>query len=69
MQWAGEPPALVGFNSGSSNTSLTLPTSHTPGVLELTTTGNTGTDGRWLFRVDGSDLETLGEHSLKGTHA
>ncbi len=52
LKWAGQSPALVGFNAGDGVHSLVLPTSQTAEVLQITRTGNTASDGRWLFRVD-----------------
>ena len=61
MTWSGSPPALVGFSAQDGNSSLVLPTSLTTRVLDVTETGNTGANGRWLFKVDGSEIELPGE--------
>lgn len=61
MSWSGSQPALVGFNSGNGMSGFTLPTSHTSGVRKVTDTGNTGVAGKWLFRVDESDIQMLGK--------
>ena len=61
MMWAGQSPALVGFNAGDGNNMFVLPTSQTADVLQTTSTGNTKLDGRWLFRVDGSSVTMPGE--------
>lgn len=60
MNWAGNPPALVGFNAGDGVTSFSMPTSLTPGVLEVAGAGNTGSRGKWLFQVDRSDIQMPG---------
>jgi hypothetical protein len=44
-------PAVVGFKNGESRQFM-LPTSGTEAVLEIAQSGNTGQAGRWLFRVD-----------------
>lgn len=61
MNWAGSPSALVGFNAGNGVNSFALPTSLTPDVLEVTGAGNTGSRGKWLFQVDGSDVQMPGQ--------
>ena len=67
MNWAGHPPALVGFNAGDGTNSFTVPTSLTSRVLELTKTGNTWNiarntrnRGRWVFRVDRREVTMPG---------
>ena len=62
MEWIisdieGAHPALVGFNSGDGVTSLTLPTSRTDHVLNITTSSNIQSPGIWLFRTDSSDIK------------
>ena len=63
MNWSGSPPAMVGFNSGDGVHSQALPASLTPSVLEITETGNAGTSGKWVFRVDGANVEMMGKHA------
>ena len=60
MTWTGSPPALVGFNAGDGASSFALPTSRTPAVLAVAEAGNTGSDGKWFFQVDGSDVQMPG---------
>jgi len=50
MQWAGSPLAHVGVSSGVFMNPL--PTSNTDDVLDITNTGNTGANGRWVWRLD-----------------
>ena len=62
MEWIisdieGAHPALVGFNSGDGVTSLTLPTSRTDHVLNITTSSNIQSPGMWLFRTDSNDIK------------
>lgn len=62
MSWAGgSSPALVGFNAGDGTNALVLPTSLTAEVLQVASTGNTGMDGRWLFRLDSSEVTFPGK--------
>lgn len=64
MTWPGNPPAVVGFNAGDGVDSFTLPTSLTAAVLEVAQTGNTGSDGKWVFRVDGDNVEMPGGFAI-----
>ena len=61
MSWTGDPPAMVGFNAGDGTASFTVPTSMTSLVLDVAQTGNSGLSGKWLFKVDGSEVEIPGE--------
>ncbi len=61
MTWPGSPPALIGFSAQDAASSLILPTSLTARVLDVTETGNTGVNGRWLFKIDSSEIEMPGE--------
>lgn len=61
MNWVGSSPALVGFNAGDGTSSFALPTSLTDGVLEVSATGNTGSAGKWIFQVDGNEVQMPGE--------
>ena len=63
MNWVGSSPALVGFNSGDGTRSFALPTSLTEGVLEVASTGNTGNAGKWIFQVDGSEVQMPGKQT------
>ena len=61
MNWPGSPAALVGFSAEGGASSFVLPTSLTPGVLEVTETGNTGNSGWWVFRIDNSSITMPGK--------
>ena len=45
-----------------SHSHLILPTSRTESILEVAATGNTAVAGRWLFRVDGPQVQLPGEN-------
>lgn len=57
----GTYPALVGFNAGDGVASLTIPTSRTERVLDITTSSNVQKPGLWLFRSDSTDIKMPGE--------
>lgn len=60
ISWTGSSPALVGFNAGDGASYFTLPTSLTSAVLDVAEAGNTGSNGKWLFQVDGNDVQMPG---------
>jgi len=47
----------AGFNSGDGVTYYTLPGSMTSSVLGLERSSNVGLNGRWMFRVDGPNVQ------------
>ncbi|NXX13325.1 TECTA protein, partial [Podargus strigoides] len=55
----GGTPAHAGFTSGDSTNFYTIPGSHTPSILNITTTSNVNTPGRWVFQVD--DFKAAGD--------
>ncbi|RNA04016.1 sushi domain-containing 2-like [Brachionus plicatilis] len=46
----------VGFNFGDGSRSLSLPGSLTENVLNLANDSNIGVPGRWIYRIDDSDI-------------
>jgi Nidogen-like len=56
----------VGFNAGDAKVYYNLPGSNTKGVLNLTNSSNVGVNGRWLFRVDGNNIQLPNAPGLTG---
>jgi hypothetical protein len=58
----------VGFNAGDGVVYYNLPGSNTQGLglLNLTNSSNVGIDGRWMFRVDGSNIQLPNAPALNG---
>uniref|UniRef100_A0A8C8RVE9 Alpha-tectorin n=1 Tax=Pelusios castaneus TaxID=367368 RepID=A0A8C8RVE9_9SAUR len=48
----GGIPAQVGFNSGGYKNYFNIPGSRTPSVLQISSTSNIKSPGRWVFQVD-----------------
>lgn len=55
MRWSGEPYALIGFNAGDDAQYLTLPTSCSEAVLQITQTSNSASN-IWIFRTDNDNI-------------
>ena len=56
MQWSGTPYAQVGFNAGDGIHHLSLPTSQSEAVLDITKTSNSRRTNIWTFRTDTNDI-------------
>ena len=50
IQWTNG--ALAGINAGDGVTSITIPGSLTPSIINVTQTTNVGIPGVWMFQVD-----------------
>ena len=49
----GGNEALAGVNAGDTITSITVPGSQTPSIINVTQTSNVENPGVWIFQVDG----------------
>ena len=47
----GGTEALAGINAGDGTTSVTIPGSLTPSIINITQTSNVGIPGVWMFKV------------------
>ena len=56
-------PALVGFNSGDGR-SYSLPQSNPDEIINITMTTNVDIPGVWMFRVDLTEVTTVGMPSV-----
>ncbi|XP_022099546.1 sushi domain-containing protein 2-like [Acanthaster planci] len=60
-------PAQVGFNAGDGLNFYSVPNSQTDEILKINTTTNIRKPGRWMFRIDGKEIEAAGcENDLDG---
>ena len=50
----------AGFNAGDNITFFNVPGSRTDSIIDVEETSNIGIPGRWIFRVDNSDIEQGG---------
>jgi len=51
----GGVEAQAGINAGDGITSVTIPGSRTPDIINIDQTSNANISGFWLFQVDSSD--------------
>ena len=51
----GGNEALAGVNAGDTITSITVPGSQTPSIIDVTQTSNVENLGVWIFQVDGGE--------------
>jgi len=56
----GGTPAQVGINTGDKISSVTVPESLTPEIINISTTSNVGVPGLWIFQVDQQPQDSLG---------
>ncbi|XP_038073810.1 sushi domain-containing protein 2-like isoform X2 [Patiria miniata] len=59
----GGIPAQVGFNAGDGFTFYAVPESRTDAIVDIDQDSNVGTIGRFLFRIDSSDIVDSGCNS------
>ncbi|XP_038054969.1 sushi domain-containing protein 2-like [Patiria miniata] len=60
-------PAQVGFNAGDGLNFYSVPNSQTDDILKINTTTNIRKPGRWMFRIDGKEIEAAGcQNDLDG---
>ncbi len=57
MTGLGGKPAQVGFNAGDGINHFSIPGSYTDDIVNIEKTSNVGTPGKWVFRVDNSDIQ------------
>ncbi|XP_041485569.1 LOW QUALITY PROTEIN: sushi domain-containing protein 2-like [Lytechinus variegatus] len=55
----GGTPAQVGFNAGDGVNYYSVSGSRTDSIVDIETTSNIGVPGRWVFRVDNSNIGGL----------
>ncbi|XP_054855760.1 sushi, nidogen and EGF-like domain-containing protein 1 [Eublepharis macularius] len=48
----GGTPAQAGFDSGDKINYYNIPSSRTPGIINIASTTNVGVPGKWVFQVD-----------------
>ncbi|XP_072026699.1 protein mesh-like [Amphiura filiformis] len=56
----GGTPAQAGFNAGDGIRFFSISGSRTSAIVDIETTTNIGTPGRWLFRVDTATIQNSG---------
>ena len=52
----GGSEALAGINVGDGITSVTIPGSLTPSIINITQTSNIDIPGIWIFKVNGGNV-------------
>ncbi|XP_014350371.1 alpha-tectorin, partial [Latimeria chalumnae] len=62
----GGVAAQVGFNGGNSSNYFSLPTSRTNEVVNIEETTNVNLPGRWIFRIDGKQIDPANGCSYMG---
>ncbi|XP_075183389.1 alpha-tectorin [Anomaloglossus baeobatrachus] len=58
--------AQAGFNGGNSTNFFSVPGSRSPEVVNIEESTNVNIPGRWLFRIDGKEIDPANGCSLKG---
>ncbi|XP_033646828.1 sushi domain-containing protein 2-like [Asterias rubens] len=53
-------PAQVGFNAGDARNFYSVPSSQTDDIVQINRTTNVRKPGRWMFRIDGNEIEVAG---------
>ena len=57
----------VGFNAGDGRNFYSVPNSQTDAILQINGTTNVRKPGRWMFRIDGKEIEAAGcQNDLDG---
>jgi hypothetical protein len=56
----------AGFDAGDAIRYYALPGSMTSSVLNLASSSNCGVAGRWMFRIDGLNIQLPNAAALKG---
>ncbi|KAH9505371.1 hypothetical protein Btru_058534 [Bulinus truncatus] len=62
----GGKPAQAGFNAGDKVNYYEIDGARTDTVINLTLTSNTGVPGKWIFRIDSSEIEDSCSQSGSG---
>ncbi|CAH2319465.1 alpha-tectorin [Pelobates cultripes] len=58
--------AQAGFNGGNSTNFFSVPGSRSPEIVNIEETTNVNVPGRWLFKIDGKEIDPANGCSLKG---
>lgn len=56
----------AGFNGGNSTDYFSIPGSRSPEIVNIEDTTNVNVPGRWVFKIDGKDIDPANGCSLKG---
>ncbi|XP_077695788.1 alpha-tectorin isoform X4 [Eretmochelys imbricata] len=58
--------AQAGFNGGNSTNYFSIPGSRTPEIINVEDTTNVNVPGRWVFKIDGREIDPANGCSLRG---
>uniref|UniRef100_A0A8C5SFY2 Tectorin alpha n=1 Tax=Laticauda laticaudata TaxID=8630 RepID=A0A8C5SFY2_LATLA len=58
--------AQAGFNGGNSTNYFSIPGSRTPDIVNIEETTNVNVPGRWVFKIDGREIDPANGCSFRG---
>nr|XP_020648218.1 alpha-tectorin [Pogona vitticeps] len=58
--------AQAGFNGGNSTNYFSIPGSRTPDIVNIEDTTNVNVPGRWVFKIDGREIDPANGCSFRG---
>ncbi|XP_013925027.1 PREDICTED: alpha-tectorin [Thamnophis sirtalis] len=58
--------AQAGFNGGNSTNYFSIPASRTPDIVNIEETTNVNVPGRWVFKIDGREIDPANGCSFRG---
>lgn len=60
LMWTHNGSAQAGFNSGNGKDFLVLPGSFSKGIVNISESSNINVNGKWIFRIDSSNITSGG---------